>query len=321
MIGSLSDVTELKSAEERMLHDAVHDNLTGLPNRELFNDRLGAAILLAQKPGGSAPTVMVIDVDEFRAVNDSYGLSIGNSALLAVARRLARGLRPGDTLARLGGDMFGAIVLAEPASLDAPARIDVLRSAVAAPISFGESEITLSVSIGAAHYNPKLHDKGGDLLADAQLALANAKKAGGDRVEIFAPNMRSNRTDRQTLENDMRRALERGEISILFRPIVRLEDRTVAGFQSLIRWRHPRLGVLGEDEFLPAAEATGAIADIGAYALEATTRELAAWQKALEVNPPIFATVTASSRLMLSHDLLLDVRSSLGRHYVQRGFA
>ena len=254
VIGSLSDVTELKSAEERMLHDAVHDNLTGLPNRELFNDRLGAAILLAQRPGGSAPTVMVIDVDEFQSVNDSYGLSIGDAALLAVARRLARDFQPGDTLARLGGDTFGAIVLAEQASMDAPARIDGLRAALAAPISFGEREITLSVSIGAAHYNPKLHDKGGDLLADAQLALANAKKAGGDRVEIFAPSMRSHRTDRQTLENDMRRALERGEISILFRPIVRLEDRTVAGFQSLIRWRHPRLGILSEDEFLSAAE-------------------------------------------------------------------
>ncbi len=268
VIGSLSDVTELKSAEERMLHDAVHDNLTGLPNRELFTDRLGAAILLAQKPGGATPTVMVIDVDEFRSVNDSYGLSIGDSALLAVARRLARDLHPGDTLARLGGDMFGAIVLAEPGSMDAPARIDALRAVLASPISFGEREITLSVSIGAAHYNPKLHDKGGDLLADAQLALANAKKAGGDRVEIFAPNMRLHRTDRQTLGNDVRRALERGEISILYRPIVRLEDRTVAGFQSLIRWRHPRLGVLGDDEFLQAAESTGAIVDIGAYALE-----------------------------------------------------
>ena len=164
--------------------------------------------------------------------------------------------------------MFGAIVLAEPGSMDAPARIDALRAVLASPISFGEREITLSVSIGAAHYNPKLHDKGGDLLADAQLALANAKKAGGDRVEIFAPNMRLHRTDRQTLGNDVRRALERGEISILYRPIVRLEDRTVAGFQLLIRWRHPRLGVLGDDEFLQAAEATGAIVDIGAYALE-----------------------------------------------------
>ena len=320
VIGSLCDVTELKSAEERMLHDAVHDNLTGLPNRELFNDRLGAAILMAQKPGGDAPTVMVVDIDEFQSVNDSYGLSIGDSALLAVARRLSRDLTPGDTLARLSGDTFGAIVFAEPWPMDAAAaRIDALRAALAQPISFGEREITLTVSIGAAQYDPKLHGKGGDLLADAQLALLNAKKAGGDRVEIFSPFMRSYRSDRQTLENDMRRALERGEISVLFRPIVRLEDRTVAGFQSLLRWRNPRLGLLGEEEFSSVAESTGAIVDIGAYALEATARELAAWQKALEVDPPIFATVAASSRQMLSHDLLSDVRAALGRHYVQRG--
>ena len=320
VVGSLCDVTELKSAEERMLHDAVHDNLTGLPNRELFNDRLGAAVLMAQKPGGDAPTAVVVDIDEFQSVNDSYGLSIGDSALLAVARRMARDLTPGDTLARLSGDTFGAIVFAEPWPMDAAAaRIDAMRAALAQPISFGEREITLTVSIGAAQYDPKLHGKGGDLLADAQLALLNAKKAGGDRVEMFSPFMRSYRSDRQTLENDMRRALERGEISVLFRPIVRLEDRTVAGFQSLLRWRNPRLGLLGEEEFSSVAELTGAIVDIGAYALEATARELAAWQKALEVDPPIFATVAASSRQMLSHDLLSDVRATLGRHYVQRG--
>ena len=319
VIGSLADVTEIKSAEERMLHDAVHDNLTGLPNRELFYDRLTSAMHLAQRPGAPAPTVLVIDIDQFKTVNDSFGLSIGDSALLAVARRLSRDLKPGDTLSRLSGDQFGAIVIADARAADLTAKIDRLRTALAAPISFGEREIALTVSIGAAVYDPKLHLKGGDLLADAQLALANAKKAGGDRVELFTPVMRSQRSDRQMLENDMRRALERGEIMVLFRPIVRLEDRTVAGFQTLVRWRHPKLGVLDEDEFASVAESTGAIVDVGAYALETTARELAAWQKALEVNPPIFATVAASSRQMLSHDLLADVRAALSRHFVQRG--
>ena len=133
------------------------------------------------------------------------------------------------------------------------------------------------------------------------------------------PIMRSLRSDRRTLENDVRHALERGEIMVLFRPVVRLEDRTVAGFQALTRWRHPRLGVLEESEFGQAAESTGAAIDIGAFALETTARELAAWQKALEVNPPIFATVGASSRQMLGHDLLTDVRAALSRHFVQRG--
>ncbi len=319
VIGSLADVTEIKSAEERMLHDAVHDNLTGLPNRELFYDRLTSALYLAQKPGASAPAALIVDIDGFKAVNDSYGLSMGDSALLAVARRLARDLKPGDTLARLSGDQFGVIILAGLSAGDVMAKLDALRGAIAAPISFGEREIALTVSIGAAVYDPKLHVKGGELLADAQLALANAKKGGGDRVALFARIMRSQRSDRQTLENDMRRALERGEIMVLFRPIVRLEDRTVAGFQALTRWRHYRHGVLEEDEFVSIAESTGLIVDIGAYALETTARELAAWQKALEVIPPIFATVAASSRQVLSHDLLTDVRAALSRHFAQRG--
>ncbi len=319
VIGSLADVTEIKSAEERMLHDAVHDNLTGLPNRELFYDRLTSALYLAQKPGASAPAALIVDIDGFKAVNDSYGLSMGDSALLAVARRLARDLKPGDTLARLSGDQFGVIILAGLSAGDVMAKLDALRGAIAAPISFGEREIALTVSIGAAVYDPKLHVKGGELLADAQLALANAKKGGGDRVALFARIMRSQRSDRQTLENDMRRALERGEIMVLFRPIVRLEDRTVAGFQALTRWRHYRHGVLEEDEYVSIAESTGLIVDIGAYALETTARELAAWQKALEVSPPIFATVAASSRQVLSHDLLTDVRAALSRHFAQRG--
>ncbi|MGO9423658.1 EAL domain-containing protein [Roseiarcus sp.] len=318
VVGSLADVTELKSAEERMLHDAIHDNLTGLPNRELFYDRLDAAVHQAQKPGATGPIALVVDIDDFKRINDSYGLSMGDSTLLAIARRIGRDLKPGDTLARLVGDQFGVVILSDPPA-DFGARLDALRTALSAPISFGEREIALTVSIGAAVFDPKLHAKGGDLIADAQLALANAKKAGGDRVELFTRVMRSQRSDRQTLENDMRHALERGEIIVLFRPIVRLEDRTVAGFQALTRWRHPKLGVLDESEYGPAAEASGAAIDIGAFALEIAARELAAWQKALEVNPPIFATVGASTRQMLAHDLLTDVRSALGRHFVQRG--
>ena len=257
VIGSLADVTEIKSAEERMLHDAVHDNLTGLPNRELFYDRLASALSSGAEARREPASISDRRYRRLQAVNDSYGLSLGDSALLAVARRLARDLKPGDTLARLSGDQFGVIILAEFAAGDLTARLDGLRAALAAPISFGEREIALTVSIGAAVYDAKLHVKGGELLADAQLALANAKKAGGDKVKLFASVMRSLRSDRRTLENDLRRALERGEIMVLFQPVVRLEDRTVAGFQALTRWRHPKLGLLDEDEFASVAESAG----------------------------------------------------------------
>jgi EAL domain-containing protein (putative c-di-GMP-specific phosphodiesterase class I) len=131
--------------------------------------------------------------------------------------------------------------------------------------------------------------------------------------------MRAYAFDRRTFEKDMRHALERGEIMVLFRPIVRLEDRTVAGFQALTRWRHPRLGILNEDEFAAVSEEVGVAVGIGAFVLDVTARELAAWQKALEVHPPIFATVSASSRQLLSYDLLTDVRAALNRHFAERG--
>jgi diguanylate cyclase (GGDEF)-like protein/PAS domain S-box-containing protein len=319
VIGSLADVTEVKSAEERMLHDAVHDNLTGLPNRELFLDRLNAAQLLAREPGAATPVVMAIDIDLFKDVNDSHGLSLGDSALLAVARRIGRDLNPGDTLARLSGDQFGAIVFSRRSPQEIADHAQSLRALLATPINFGDQDIALTASIGVAIYDAKIHAKGGDLIADAQIALASAKKMGGDRAVIFEPAMRAVRSDRQALESDLRHALKRGEISLHFKPVVRLEDRTVAGFEALVRWRHPRLGVLESEELQALAESAGVVGDIGAYALDATARELAAWQKALEVTPPIFGSVAITSRQMLSHDLLGDVRTALSRHYVLRG--
>ena len=319
VIGSLSDVTEVKSAEERMLHDAVHDNLTGLPNRELFLDRLNTAQLQAREPGAATPVVMAIDIDLFKDVNDSHGLSLGDSALLAVARRIGRDLNPGDTLARLSGDQFGAIVFSRRSPEEIAAHAEGLRALLAMPINFGDSDIALTASIGVAIYDAKVHAKGGDLIADAQVALASAKKMGGDRAVIFEPAMRASRTDRQALEGDLRHALKRGEISLHFKPVVRLEDRTVAGFEAVVRWRHPRHGVVENEELQALAELAGVVGDIGAYALDATARELAAWQKALEVTPPIFGSVAITSRQMLSHDLLGDVRTALSRHYVLRG--
>jgi diguanylate cyclase (GGDEF)-like protein/PAS domain S-box-containing protein len=319
VIGALSDVTESKAAEERILHDAIHDNLTGLPNRELFFDRLDAALIQARRPGSPRPAVVVIDIDRLQTINDSLGMSFGDSALLTVARRAARDLKPGDTLARLGGDQFGAIVMIEGDAARASAFGESLRAALANPISFGDREVSLTASLGVAFYEPALHAKGGDLFGDAEIALANAKKAGGDHAVLFAKEMRSSRENRAGLQGELRQALERGEIIVLFEPIVRLEDRTVAGFEVSPRWRHPRLGMLGPRDFMAAADASGIMVDIGALALEATARELAAWQRALEVTPPIFASLNISSRQMLGQDLLADLRTALNRHNVLRG--
>ena len=312
IVGTISDVTELKTAEERLLHDAVHDSLTGLPNRELFHDRLDSALAMAGGDPRLKPTVIVLDLDRFKAVNDAIGLSAGDSILLTLSRRLGRLLRPQDTLARVAGDEFAVILLSERD----PDRIlnfaEMIRRAIATPVTYAEREVFLTVSIGLA-----LHEGGAvkreEVFKNAEVAMIQAKRGGGDRSEVFRASMRAERSDRMMLEADLRRALDRGEIKVFFQPIVRLEDRTVAGFEALLRWDHPRLGRIPPSTFIPIAEETGFIVQLGNFAIERTALELAAWQRSLDVEPPIFASVNVSSRQLLRHDLLHDVKTVLAR--------
>ena len=317
VVGTLSDITEGKLAEERLLHDAVHDNLTGLPNRQLFFDRLDAALTFAAGDAALRPSVLCIDVDHFKRINGSVGLSAGDSILLTLSRRLSRLLKPQDTVSRLGADRFAAIVLSENDPDQALALANVIRRALSTPVTYAEREIPLTASVGLAFFDGQARRE--DMLKDAEIAMRFAKKAGGNRIEVFRPVMRTLRSDRVALEADLRRALDRGEIKVFFQPVVRLEDRTVAGFEALLRWDNPRVGRLGPAEFMPLAEETGSIVDLGIFALERTARELAAWQRALDVDPPIFASVNLSSRQLLRHDLLQDIKAVLTRCEVTRG--
>ncbi|MBI1867537.1 MAG: EAL domain-containing protein [Methylocystis sp.] len=319
VVGTLNDVTEERNAKERLLHDAVHDNLTGLPNRELFFDRLEAALVFARRESEVRPTVISIDIDRFKQVNEQVGVATGDSVLLTVGHRLTRLLRPQDTLARMSGDTFAIILLSETNPDQVIALVESVRRSLATPVRFTDQEIGLSVSIGLALFDQQLHPGGDDMAEDAEIAMRYAKRLGGNRIEVFRPAMRARRSDRLTLEADLRRALERGEIKVFFQPIVRLEDRTVAGFEALLRWDHPRIGRLNPSEFIHVAEQTGLIVDFGLLALELTARELAAWQRALAVDPPIFASVNVSSRQLLRHDLLRDVNSVLMRNDIAKG--
>ncbi|PZU94662.1 MAG: sensor domain-containing phosphodiesterase [Chelatococcus sp.] len=319
VIGTLSDVTEQRTAQERMLHDAVHDNLTGLPNRKLFQDRLGAVFGFTRADDNIRPTVLVIDLDRFKQVNESVGFSAGDSILLTLARRLGRLLRAQDTLARIGGDVFAMILVSERDSERVLALAELVRRAVSTPVSYGDREIVLTPSIGLALFDPAPAARKDDALKNAELAMAHAKRQGGNKIEIFVPTMRTDRNDRLALESDLRRAIERGEIQVMYQPIVRLEDRTIAGFEALVRWDHPREGRLMPQDFLAIAEETGLIVDLGVYVMDRTARELEAWQAALEVDPPIFASVNVSSRQLLRHDLLHDVKTVLARRRVLPG--
>ena len=318
LVGTITDVTEFKTAEERLLHDAVHDNLTGLPNRELFLDRLKAVLGLAKSDPALRPNVLVIDIDRFKQVNDSVGMAVGDSILLTLARRLGRLFKPQDTLARLAGDQFGMILLSERDSARITAFAETIRKTLRAPITFRDREIFLTASIGLALGGGE-PNQAEDLLKDAELAMYHAKRTGGDRIDVFKEAMRARKSDRLSVESDLRRALERDEIMILYQPIVRLEDRAVAGFEALARWNHPKLGRLSPAEFINIAEETGLIVELGLLVLDRAARQLSTWQRTLRHREPLFASVNVSSRQLLRHDLIQDLRTVLGRAPLARG--
>ena len=333
LVGTLSDVTAFKTTEERLLHDAVHDNLTGLPNRELFLDRLEAVLGFvkanaaksdaaksdaAKSDAAMRPTVMVIDLDRFKQVNDSIGMAVGDSILLTLARRLGRLIKPQDTLARLAGDQFGLVLLSEHEPGRITAFAETMRRTLRAPIAFKDREIFLTASIGLTVGGGE-PQRGEEMLKDAELAMYHAKRTGGDRIEVFKPGMRARKTDRLSIESALRRALERDEITLLYQPIVRLDDRAVAGFEALARWNHPKLGRLSPAEFITIAEETGLIVELGLSVLDRAARQLSAWQRTLRRRDSLFCSINVSSRQLLRHDLISDLRTVLSRVPLTRG--
>src|SRR5437660_4025252 len=301
-----------------MLHDSVHDNLTGLPNRKLFMDRLGAVANFTKSMPSLRPTLMVIDLDRFKQVNDSVGIAVGDSILLTLARRLTRILKAQDTLARLAGDQFGLILMSEQDPARITAFAETIRKTIRAPIAFNDREIFLTASIGLALSDPQTQ-LSEEIIKDAELAMYHAKRIGGDRIEVFKPSMRARKTDRLTLESELRRAIEREEITILYQPIVRLEDRSVAGFEALARWDHPKMGRMSPADFISIAEEIGLIVDLGLFMLERTARQLGSWQRASRNREPIFASVNVSSRQLLRQDLIHDLRTVIARSGLARG--
>ena len=318
VVGTLTDVTETKNAEERMLHDSVHDNLTGLPNRKLFIDRLGAVANFAKTMPNLRPTLMVIDLDRFKQVNDSVGIAVGDSILLTLARRLTRILKPQDTLARLAGDQFGLILMSEQDPARITAFAETIRKTIRAPIAFNDREIFLTASIGLALSDPQtqLSD---EIIKDAELAMYHSKRIGGDRIDVYKPAMRARKTDRLTLECELRRAIERAGNH---HPVP--ADR--AAGRSLDR-RLRGAGALGSSQARPDVAVgihlhrRGDRPDRRSRHVRdgPDRRQLAIWQRAMRSREPIFASVNVSSRQLLRHDLIHDIRTVLSRSSVARG--
>lgn len=304
-VGTIIDVTEQKTSEDRLLHNAVHDNLTGLPNRQLFLDRLETVISLAELNPSVRPSVFMIDLDRFKQVNDKLGMSVGDTILLALTRRLKRLLKPQDTLARISGDQFGLVLVSERDAVKVAAVAEAISKAISAPIDFAGQEIRLTASIGLVTW-VESNAIPADLVKDAELAMYQAKRFGGNRIEPFRPAFRTVGSDRQRLESDLRRALERNELTLVYQPIVELKDAEIAGFEALLRWEDPKRGTVPPSEFIPVAEASELILELGMFSLRRAAEDLAQWQAAIgEV--PVFMSVNLSSAQLLKSDLCNDV--------------
>jgi diguanylate cyclase (GGDEF)-like protein len=318
-VGLLRDVTDTKRAHERLLHDAVHDSLTGLPNRELLLDRLEVALRRAKTEPQVRPTVLIIDIDKFTSVNSSLGLVLGDSLLLTIARRLQRHMGPNDTLGRIAGDRFALMLLAEQPVAELAQHAERIRRSLRSPIKIAGQEIVLTGSIGIAIYDGE-ETSHADLLKKGEIAMFRAKRAGADRIEVFTPEMRGDQDERQGMEAELRRAMEKNLIRVAYLPVIYLPTEELAGFEAVARWDHPQRGTIDPSVFVPFAEDTDLIAKLGAYMLQRAVRDVIAWQKEHpRVDAPLFVSINVSCRHLFRQDVVQEIRHILGRTVVPKG--
>jgi diguanylate cyclase (GGDEF)-like protein/PAS domain S-box-containing protein len=312
LAGSQTDITARKRAEEKLLHDALHDGLTGLPNRSLFMDRLGQALAYQRRREDYRFAVLFLDVDRFKTVNESLGHTQGDVLLVEVARRLRGIARPGDTVARLGGDEF-ALLLGDFADPEEPVRTaGRLQEALAAPYDLEGTEVFTTASIGVAA-GSRDYAQPEDLLRDADTAMYRAKESGRARHAVFHPSMHALARAQLQLDTDLRRAIEREELRLRYQPVVSLRSGQIAGCEALIVWEHPSRGIIPPGDFIPTAEETGLIVPIGRWALEQACLDAKAWNDALAHGPPVPVSVNLSAKQLVRPELLDDVRGALAK--------
>ena len=275
--GSLVDVTARKQAEEQLIHHTLHDQLTGLANRALFTDRIDMALARCRRQPGRAFAVLLVDLDRFKLVNDSLGHTVGDQLLLSVVVRLRGCVRDDETLARLGGDEFALLLEDLEHPSEAVRMAERILAELVSPFRVGSHEVHSGASIGIVHA-PAAYRRAEELLRDADTAMHHAKTLGRNRQAVFDPELHHVAVERLEIENDLRRALARQELSLYYQPVVSLPTGRVAGFEALLRWRHPRRGFLLPESFLEAAAETGALVPIGRWALREACRQAVSWQ-------------------------------------------
>ena len=314
-IAHIEDVTEQRHNAERLEWAATHDGLTGLPNRFRFLERLGSYLETAQ-PGSIA--VLFIDIDNFKVINDSLGHDAGDQLLQSMSERLRSVVRDRDMLGRFGGDEFIVMLRDVSGSYDPFVVAEQLRAEIAQPLIIDDAELFVTASIGIT-----ISDREGvtttEMLRDADAAMYRAKARGRDCVEVFAPGSHDATVLTLRTTNELRRGLERGEIVPYYQPIVQLENGHLVGFEVLARWRHPERGLLGPDQFLPMAEETGLIGEVGAAVLRSSLAQLGQWRNSTQRFSDLSVSVNVSVRQLMSSQLVDIVAEALAEAGVSAG--
>jgi PAS domain S-box-containing protein len=321
------DITERKRAEEMLVHNAFHDGLTNLPNRALFLDRLQHALALSKKHSNYKFAVLLIDVDEFKIINDSLGHTAGDELLIQIGQRLKDSVRradtvsrprmsevPGgstndDTLARLGGDEFTILLDDIRDPIEAVRVAERVQTELAIPFVVNQQEIVISASIGIA-FSASPHTQAEDLVRDADIAMYRAKRSGKARCEVSDTAMHANAVKRLRLETDLRKALDQGEFRVYYQPIVSLQTGKIMGFEALSRWQRPE-GMVPPIEFIAVAEEIGLIVPMNRQLLREACQHLRSWQSEFPSSPPLTMSVNITARDFAQPDLASEIRKCL----------
>jgi diguanylate cyclase (GGDEF)-like protein/PAS domain S-box-containing protein len=310
VLGQFVDVTAERAMRQRMNYAAIHDSLTGLPNRALFMDRLSMALSRAQRSERHVGMVF-IDLDRFKLVNDSMGHMAGDKLLVAVAELLRRSIRPGDTVARMGGDEFTVLCEDIGDYEEASGIAGRLMEAFKGPIFLEGGPVFVAASMGVAISGS--NDSPSSLMRQADTAMYLAKDSGRGRVEIFNEKSHAEAVNMLRTTNELHRALERSEFCVYYQPIVQLATERLIGLEALVRWRHPTRGVIGPGQFLDLAEESGLIVSIGRWVLQEACRQVAVWE-ARRGGPhrrPIGLSVNVSARQLLDPNFMDEVKSAV----------
>ncbi|MCZ2328481.1 EAL domain-containing protein [Bartonella sp. F02] len=317
VIGTIVNITNHKKSEERLLHDAIYDDLTGLPNQQIFLDRLQNYTYLAKANTNIRPTVLMIDFDNFRQINRKLGTIVGDTVLLIIARRLNRLINFQDTLSRLSADRFGIILLSETEPQKIAAFANHLHKTISAPISLLEQKITLSTSIGLVTWNEN-RSTAKDIFNDSELAMIHAKQTGGNHIEPFRPNFRILNLEHNTMKKDIHHAIKRHEMKILYHPILNLANGQIIGFETIVEWHHAHYGNLNVYDFINIIEDEQIIMDLAQFIINNVIIDLTKIQEKFSYHS-FFMSINLPSAEMVHSNFISQLRSSILRNPLQKG--